>query len=96
MTAPKKTRKSGGKGGGEVTLTVKVVPSEGSSREEKVKVPATGTSVGEALKAAGIDPRGLNLSIDGKPVTVDHHIKASDVLSATTAQVVATERPSGS
>lgn len=74
------------------TYTIEIVPAQGNSTTKTVNIPATGTSVGEALKAAGIDHRGMELSIDGRPVTVDHHIKPSQKLSTKSAKQVKKER----
>lgn len=76
--------------------TVEVVPAEGKPTSKEVEIPATGTSVGEALKAAGISHENMQLSINGRPVTLDHHIKPNQRLKAEKRKIVATERTSGS
>lgn len=68
-------------------ITVTVVPASGKSRE--VEVEATATTVGEALKAAGVNANNAQISVNGNPATMDTALKQG-------AKVTLTEKARGS
>jgi hypothetical protein len=70
-------------------VPVTIVGTSGKPVEKMVKVTARAT-VGEVLKAAGIESLDkLNLSVDGKPAT-------AEMLVSSKSKVMVTERPQGS
>ncbi len=90
-----------------IEITVVVVPVTGKSTTKKVKFAASGASVGEALKQAGVDPNQKTIRVGGKEVDLDHHIgpnaqiEARDSVPAEALDPAATtvrvsERPQGS
>ena len=68
---------------GSLRITVIVVPSEGKSRKQDVEVAASGASLREVLKAAGIDPAKKDFSVNGEPATLDTHVSKEDFVEAT-------------
>lgn len=70
-------------------LTIKVVPTSGSRNEKEIEIPATGTSVKEALAAAGLSSEGFNVSVDNEPALLNTHVPAG-------ATVTLTEKAKGS
>ncbi len=84
---------------GSLSIKVKVVPSEGRSRTQTVKVAASGASLGEVLSAGGIDTKNKDFTINGKPATTDTHVTPDDVVQAAERgkpAVAVSERPRGS
>jgi hypothetical protein len=67
-------------------------------KTKSVEVAPTGASIGEICKAAGIDPKDKDFSVNGKPATEDTHVGKDDVLAAKgkSAPVAVSARPQGS
>lgn len=74
-------------------FTVEVVPVSGAKRTEEVEMDATGATVGEVLKKAGISPDNMQLSINGEPATTASHLPKGAKVSA---KIEVTERARGS
>ncbi len=66
-------------------IKVKVVPSSG----EVTNLTASGYSVREVLAAAGRDPKGMHILVNGGSANLDTHVKDGD-------EITLTERPKGS
>jgi hypothetical protein len=79
----------GNKKGAKKTATVKVVPTQGKSTETEVTLAKGGTTVGDALKAAGISAERKNLSVGGASAALDQKLSPGDTLTVE-------ERPQGS
>jgi hypothetical protein len=78
---------------------VRIVPVEGSSREETVEIAPSGASMEEVAKTAGLDPKNLDFTINGRPASLETHVTPDDVLEAKDRgkpAVTASERPRGS
>ncbi len=83
-------KKSGsGKKSGQNAATLKVVPTQGSTTESTIALAKGGTTVADALKAAGVSAERKNLSVNGKPAEQSQKLKAGDTLTVE-------ERPQGS
>lgn len=80
---------SGKKSGAKNAATLKVVPTQGSSTESSIALAKGGTTVEDALKAAGVSAERKNLSVNGKPAELSQKLKAGDALTVE-------ERPQGS
>jgi hypothetical protein len=82
-----------------VKVGLRIVPTGGEARMETVEVAATGASIEEICKVAGVDGKKLEFSLNGKPATLQTHVTQADLLEATDrgkAAVTASERPAGS
>ncbi len=80
-------------------IEVQVVPNDGQTEKKKVKVAATGASVAEILKAAGLDAKDRDLKVNGEPAELTRHVGPKDVLKAQERGkpvVAMSERPRGS
>ena len=87
------SRKKSGSGkkksGSQKSATIKVVPTQGSSTQTDVTLAKGGTTVGDALKSAGISAERKNLSVGGKSASLDQKLSPGDTLTVE-------ERPQGS
>lgn len=89
-----------------IKVAVEVVPLAGKSTKKKVELEATGATVGEVLKKAGVDPTNMTVRVDGKDATLNDHVtskakieaqaQASTETMAPPPRVTVTERPQGS
>lgn len=78
-------------------IGLRVVPTQGKSTTKEVEVDASGASVAEICKAAGIDTKNMDFTVNGKPAELSTHVGSSDALEAKDKPVVAvSERPRGS
>lgn len=68
-------------------ITVTVTPASGEPKS--VEVEATGATLGEVLKAAGLTDSRMKLTINGNAASSSDHVPDG-------AKVTLTERPSGS
>ena len=69
-------------------IKVKVTPVHGDSHE--VEVEPTSARLGDVLKKAKLNPKNMNVSVDGRPVT------DMDMAVADGAKVTLTEKTRGS
>lgn len=77
-------------------VKIKIVGTEGQ-RQETVDVDATGASVEEVCRRAGIDPKDKDLTVNGKAAQLDTHVGKDDVLGAQNRPAVTVSaRPQGS
>lgn len=82
---------------GELEVVVEVVPVSGAKTEKTVKLAASGASVAEVLKAAGVSAKNKDLLVNGKPATLETHVTAADKVGVQSkAKVQVAERPAGS
>ncbi len=87
-----------------INVAVEVVPLAGKSTKKKVELEATGATVGEVLKKAGIDPTNMTVRVDGKDAALSDHVTSKSKIAAqaqatpeaTAPKVTVTERPQGS
>jgi len=64
-----------------------------------VKIAATGASIGEICKSAGIETKDKDFTVNGRPASLDTHVGKDDVLAADARKAEAVEvsaRPQGS
>jgi sulfur carrier protein ThiS len=80
--------KGGKKRGQSKQATLKVVPIQGSSTESAIAL-GKGTTVQQALEAAGVSAERKNLSVNGKSAQLDQKLSPGDTLQVE-------ERPQGS
>ncbi len=80
---------SGKKSGSKNAATLKVVPTQGSSTESSIALAKGGTTVEDALKAAGVSSERKNLSVNGKAAALSQKLGPGDTLTVE-------ERPQGS
>ncbi len=80
---------SGKKSGSKNEATLKVVPTQGSSTESKIALAKGGTTVADALKAAGVSTERKNISVNGRSAELSQKLGAGDA-------VTVEERPQGS
>ena len=81
-----------------ISVSITVVPTSGGKRNETVVVEATGTTLRDVLKTANVDPKNMDLTIDGKPAKLDDFVgaKAKVGAKARSVSVEVAERPAGS
>ena len=79
-------------------VAVTVTPLQGKPKKEKleVEITVTGTTVGEILAKMGVDPKGKNFMVAGKPANVDSVVAKGQNLEVKEVEVSVTERPRGS
>lgn len=79
-------------------IGVKVVPTQGASTKLEVNMEASGASIEEVCKAAGIDTKNMDFTVNGKPAELTTHVGPKDALEAKdqTPVVAVSERPRGS
>ena len=79
-------------------VAVTVTPLQGKPKKEKIEVEmtVTGTTVGEILTKMGVDPKGKNFMVSGKPAKLDSVVAKGKNLKVTEVEVAVTERPRGS
>ena len=77
----------------------------GKPKEREVEIDPAGVSLADVLKKAGVSAKGMQISIDGTPVSEENlHVKdgariqlqKSNVKPASRPKVQVTERASGS
>lgn len=66
-----------------------VVKGTDGSETKTVEIAATGASLGEVCKTAGIETKDKDFTVDGKPATLDTHVGKN-------APVEVSARPQGS
>lgn len=78
-------------------IKIEITGTEGT-QTKTVNVAATGASVAEICKQAGIDPKGKDFTVNGKTAGADTHVGKDDVFSAKdrTTTVAVSARPQGS
>ena len=74
-------------------VSVTVIPLQGNPKKKELEVPitVTGTTVREILSELGVDLKGKNIMVSGKPATQE-----TIVMNSEEVKVVVTERPKGS
>ncbi len=70
-------------------VKITTVPASGASATSEVEVEATGASVADVLKAAGVSDASMNITVGGEPATLKTHVAAG-------ASVTLTEKARGS
>ncbi len=91
--AIKKGRKNKGQ---KIKVEVTVVPTEGKPSTKSVEVEASGASVEQVLKSAGVSADRKDLLVNNQPATLATHVGPKDVVDAKEVKVQAAERPQGS
>lgn len=79
-------------------IKVALISTDGK-KTKSVNIAATGATIGEICKAAGIETKDKDFTLNGKPAGLDTHVGKNDLLAAESRKAPPVEvsaRPQGS
>ncbi len=83
-----------------LTVKVEVVGTSATAATKTAKLPKSGAALSEILEAVGVSGKNKDLTVNGKPATLQTHVGAKDSVSvqakAKEVKVQVSERPAGS